>query len=301
MSTQELKYSIETKKFSSTSSSSIFRRFSLTRSENFGRNNYERATIAGSRLAPGRQPQRKTSLLNDAMLFQPPSDKPSTKKKSALKNGSVYVFKNSQVDKNNKVVNSYEMDIGLLEDAFAKFNMKIILKKEKTKSRIQNRIKEIAKENFDKCSCIVVVILSEGKRHDKIAAKDNYYSIDDDIVLPLLKNKTLQGKPKIFIVQASKGDFEIGNVQTDASSSGGNPSEVIKLYSSFEGFLSYRNENGSFLIQEFTKLLKESGDYLGIADIFEHVVREVKNNTRGKQIPVIIKNLDQKFVFGDYK
>lgn len=80
-----------------------------------------------------------------------------------------------------------------------------------------------------------MVILSEGKRNDKIAAKDDFYAIDDDIVHPLLKNKTLQGKPKIFIVQASKGDWEIGNLQTDGVSHGGNPSEVIKLYSSFEG------------------------------------------------------------------
>lgn len=92
--------------------------------------------------------------------------------------------------------------------------------------------------NFEKSSCIVVVILSEGQRNDKIEAKDDLYSIDDDIVLPLLKNKTLQGKPKIFIIQASRGDMEI-SVKTDGVSYGGNPSEVIKLYSSFEGqFLS---------------------------------------------------------------
>lgn len=48
----------------------------------------------------------------------------------------------------------------------------------------------------------------------------------------------------------------------------------------FIGFLSYRNENGSFLIQEFCKLLTESGDYLGIADIFDHCIREVRLATK---------------------
>lgn len=101
-----------------------------------------------------------------------------------------------------------------------------------------------------------MVILSEGKRNDKIAAKDDFYSIDDDIVLPLLNNKTLLGKPKIFIVQASKGDWEIGNLQTDGVSYGGNPSEVIKLYSSFEGqFRSFVGDSKKHMFPYLYRLL----------------------------------------------
>lgn len=105
----------------------------------------ERATIATSKpplRLPPIEPVRKGSLLNDAMLYQEASTKPELTKKSSLKNGPVYIFSNSQLDKNKKVVNTYETDIRLLTDAFAKFNMKVVLKKEKTKSRIQKRIKE---------------------------------------------------------------------------------------------------------------------------------------------------------------
>lgn len=164
MSTQELKFSSQTKKASltyssteinqetktitsSTWSTNFIRRSSMTRSEDyrpFLRGN-ERATIATSRLPPLRptlkEPVRKTSLLNDAFLYHPPSDQSDRKKKSPLKNGPVYVFSNSQLDKNKNVVNSYENDINLLKEAFSKFNMEVIPKKEKSKSKIQNRIK----------------------------------------------------------------------------------------------------------------------------------------------------------------
>lgn len=164
MSTQKLEFSSQTKKasvtysstefsqqtrtISSTSStwSTSFLRSLSTMSEEDNRpflRSTERATIATSkpRLAP-REPARKRSLLNDAMLYQEASTKPEQTKKSLLKNGPVYIFSNSQLDKNKNVVNTYETDIRLLTQAFAKFNMKVVLKKEKTKSRIQRRIKE---------------------------------------------------------------------------------------------------------------------------------------------------------------
>lgn len=46
------------------------------------------------------------------------------------------------------------------------------------------------------------------------------------------------------------------------------------------GYKSYRNEEGSILIQEFVNVLNESGDFLGISDIFEHVIKEVRFKTR---------------------
>lgn len=72
-----------------------------------------------------------------------------------------------------------------------------------------------------------------------ISAKDELYSIDDDVLFPMVRNDTLRGKPKIILVQACKGDKEI-EIFTDSvrSSPGGNPDEILKFYSTFEGKVS---------------------------------------------------------------
>lgn len=72
-----------------------------------------------------------------------------------------------------------------------------------------------------------------------ISAKDELYSIDDDVLFPMVRNDTLRGKPKIILVQACKGDKEI-EIFADSikSSPGGNPDEILKFYSTFEGKVS---------------------------------------------------------------
>lgn len=73
-----------------------------------------------------------------------------------------------------------------------------------------------------------------------ISAKDDLYSIDDDVLFPIVRNDTLRGKPKIILVQACKGDKEI-EIYADSmkSSPGGNPDEILKFYSTFEGKLFF--------------------------------------------------------------
>lgn len=73
-----------------------------------------------------------------------------------------------------------------------------------------------------------------------ISAKDELYSIDDDVLFPMVRNETLKGKPKIILVQACKGDREI-EVYADSmkSAPSGNPDEILKFYSTFEGRSSF--------------------------------------------------------------
>lgn len=100
----------------------------------------------------------------------------------------------------------------------------------------------VQRENFAKHACIVFVILTHGTRYDMISARDELYSIDDDILFPMVRNDTLRGKPKIILVQACKGDKEIEIYADSAKSSpGGNPDEILKFYSTFEGKVMMHN------------------------------------------------------------
>lgn len=71
-------------------------------------------------------------------------------------------------------------------------------------------------QNFEDCSALVVVILSHGARNDTICAKDGIYNVDDDIIFPIVRNRTLQSKPKILFVQTCKGNRKVGGFTTDS-------------------------------------------------------------------------------------
>lgn len=72
-------------------------------------------------------------------------------------------------------------------------------------------------KNFEDHSALVLVMLSHGQRNDTLAAKDGEYKLDDDVIFPLVRNRTLQNKPKILFVQACKGAREIGGFKTDSA------------------------------------------------------------------------------------
>ena len=95
----------------------------------------------------------------------------------------------------------------------------------------------VQSKDFRENACLVIVILSHGARHEEIAAKDGHYSIDDHILFPILRNPTLNDKPKLFFIQACKGSMETNGYYTDAVPfyPHGSANEILKCYSTFEG------------------------------------------------------------------
>lgn len=71
-------------------------------------------------------------------------------------------------------------------------------------------------KNFEDCSALVLVMPSHGQRYDKLSAMDGEYNLDDDIIFPIIRNPTLQYKPKILFVQACKGNMKTSSFITDS-------------------------------------------------------------------------------------
>lgn len=125
-----------------------------------------------------------------------------------------------------------------------------------------------------------MVLLSHGTRHDMLSAKDDDYSLDDDVLFPILRNRTLKDKPKLFFVQACKGANELGGFMTDSAQPNGSPNEILKCYSTYEGYVSLRTKNGTPFIQTLCEALNRSGKTSDIDTIMMSVRRVVKAQTR---------------------
>uniref|UniRef100_A0A182QN42 Caspase family p20 domain-containing protein n=1 Tax=Anopheles farauti TaxID=69004 RepID=A0A182QN42_9DIPT len=164
-----------------------------------------------------------------------------------------------------------------------------------TKQRVINKLQDISKKDFSKYSCILVFIMSHGNTNDTIMAYDGQmYGFHEDVVERCTQNATLKDKPKIFVLQACRGNAEI---VTDARRVMSDKSDIVTFQSSYQGAVSYRNtKEGSFFMQAFLRLLHEHNQHNII-----NVNTELNKHFNEKQIlqtPTLSTTLRKELIFG---
>ncbi|XP_002197219.4 caspase-6 isoform X5 [Taeniopygia guttata] len=218
------------------------------------------------------------------------------------------------VDRNNlkSILTELGFEVRLFDD----------LKKED----VQQRIYEASTTDHSNADCFVCVFLSHGE-------DGHIFAYDDKIEIQTItdmfrgdKCQSLVGKPKIFIIQACRGDKHddavIAHDSADGSESPGNETEVdaagvytlpagadfIMCYSVAQGYYSHRDTiNGSWYIQDLCETLRKHGSSLEFAELLTVVNRKVSCRRVGmckdinaigkKQIPCFASMLTKKLYF----
>ncbi|KAH8418569.1 hypothetical protein KR222_002215 [Zaprionus bogoriensis] len=251
---------------------------------------------AGTGAVPKRYASSITSTDAKGEL-KPTVPEPKVNKKK-LKPAEVIIFNSEKFDANDFRKGSAE-DVKALNDTFKELKCKVQVIQNPTVADVKSAVRKLELRNFDDRSALVVVIMTHGQRNDTLAAKDGEYKLDDHVIFPIVRNRSLQNKPKILFVQACKGAREIGGFNTDSVQPHGIPSEILKCYSTYEGYVSYRHDEGTPFIQMLCEILRKKPN-VDIATIMEEVRCLVKTYTKDGQIPSVTTTLTSKYVFGDY-
>ncbi|CAB1327317.1 unnamed protein product [Coregonus sp. 'balchen'] len=190
---------------------------------------------------------------------------------------------------------------------------------------VLDKISEAAEDNHADADCFVCVFLSHGESN-YVYAYDDKISIQD--ITALFKGdkcKSLVGKPKIFILQACRGekhdepvtpmdvvDSEVktNEVVVDAGVVYTLPAgaDFIMCYSVAEGYYSHRETiNGSWYIQDLCGAVCKFGDSLEFTELLTLVNRKVSMRSVGncndrtaigkKQVPCFASMLTKKLYF----
>ncbi|KAF7660431.1 hypothetical protein LDENG_00281990 [Lucifuga dentata] len=190
---------------------------------------------------------------------------------------------------------------------------------------ILDKISEAAEDNHSDADCFVCIFLSHGE-NDHVYSYDGKINIQD--ITALFKGekcKSLVGKPKIFILQACRGDkhddpvtpsddvdseVKTNEVVVDAGAVYTLPAgaDFIMCYSVAEGYYSHRETlNGSWYIQDLCELLQKYGDSLEFTELLTLVNRKVSMRSVGysndkssigkKQVPCFASMLTKKLYF----
>ncbi|XP_045903404.1 caspase-6-like isoform X1 [Micropterus dolomieu] len=194
---------------------------------------------------------------------------------------------------------------------------------------VLDKISEAAEADHSDSDCFLLVFLSHGE-NDHVYAYDDKISIQD--ITSLFKGnkcRSLVGKPKIFILQACRGDkhddpvtacdavdseLKTNEVVVDASAVHTLPAgaDFIMCYSVAEGYYSHRETvNGSWYVQDLCELLKMYGDSLEFTELLTLVNRKVSMRSVGncrdrnaigkKQVPCFASMLTKKLYFRPIK
>ncbi|GAA6223451.1 caspase-9 [Lates japonicus] len=223
------------------------------------------------------------------------------------------------------------IDCDKLERRFKALNFIVEVKTNLKQRQIKHELSALSKKDHSQYDCCVVIMLSHGTEVSHSRFPGAVYGVDGQYVpVQLITNylngqhcPSLQGKPKLFFIQACGGGerdtgFEVSpdevepsvggaDDQTDAipmSSSSDSlsmsdepdaratlptPSDILVSYSTFPGYVSWRDtQSGSWYVETMDRILEENAATDDLVTMLMMVNHEVsQNSAKGlyKQMP----------------
>ncbi|XP_028663556.1 caspase-9 [Erpetoichthys calabaricus] len=226
-----------------------------------------------------------------------------------------------------------DVDSDKMKKRFEALNFKVSVKRNLKAQEIKRSVFDLAKEDHTNFDCCIVIILSHGREAKHSRFPGGIHGIDGLFVtMEALTSyfngqncPSLQGKPKVFFVQACGGDekdtgFDIpadefssasnhhsGDDQTDAApmitsvkelascdepdarTSLPNSSDILVSYSTFPGYVSWRDTStGSWYVETLDAVLEEYAGSEDLVTMLMMVTDKVsQNSAKGiyKQMP----------------
>ncbi|KAM4051389.1 caspase-3-like isoform 1-T1 [Anomaloglossus baeobatrachus] len=197
-----------------------------------------------------------------------------------------------------------ETDKKKLKETFQKIGFQVRTEDNLTYTEIETLLKKVAAEDHSQRSCFVCAILSHGNE-DGIYARDKIFTLKWLVTFFSKSNcKSLVGKPKLFFIQACRGEKWDFGTETDGISDTVHSSspqilreeDMLYAYSTPPGYFAWRNSiNGSWFIQALCKQLQEHGNRMELMQILtraNHMVAlHYESSNGGKEIPCIVSML----------
>ena len=101
----------------------------------------------------------------------------------------------------------YEFDAENIEDTFNGLNFIIHSEENASAEQMKAIFHEWSEIDFHDCECVVVFILSHGHEHGVVYGSDGETIHLDEILSSFSSCEQLKGKPKVFFLQACRGEM----------------------------------------------------------------------------------------------
>lgn len=280
--------------------------------------------------SPSPSPERET--LRPRPPVRTRRDSIQTYKMDALPRGQCLIINNVDFEPQSELSNrtGSNIDSDKLERRFKALNFVVVVKKNLKCKQIKHQLAELSKMDHSPYDCCVVIMLSHGTEVSHSRFPGAVHGVDGpsvpvQIITNYLNGRhcpSLQGKPKLFFIQAcGGGDRDVGfevspeesrpsvggtddqtdaiptssssdslsmSDETDARATLPTPSDILVSYSTFPGYVSWRDtQAGSWYVETLDRILEENPD-TDLVTMLMMVNHEVsQNSAKGlyKQMP----------------
>ncbi|XP_078499976.1 caspase-7-like [Lissotriton helveticus] len=194
-----------------------------------------------------------------------------------------------------------------IQTCFQNLGFQVSIKKDQTCEKIKALLRKVAEEDHSDNACFACVLLSHGEA-GCIYGTDGMIEIKD-LTTPFRGDRcrSLVGKPKLFFIQACRGQQLDTGIEADAASDSDSEedetspknkipveADFLLAYSTVEGYYAWRNEqHGSWFIQSLSKVLTEHGRQLEIMQILTRVNFMVATGYESEQADPYYNNKKQ--------
>ncbi|XP_045715899.1 caspase-9 isoform X2 [Phyllostomus hastatus] len=229
------------------------------------------------------------------------------------------------------------VDCEKLRRRFHSLHFEVEVEHDLTAKQMGQALLALARRDHGALDCCVVVILSHGCQASHLQFPGAVYGVDGGPVsiekIVNIFNGTgcpsLRGKPKLFFIQACGGDqrdrgFEVVSTAPEDRAPGGNPepdaapfldksgacdqpdavsslptpSDIFVSYSTFPGFVSWRDRNrGSWYVETLDGVFEQWAHSEDLQSLLLRVAHAVSEKGVYKQIPGCINFLRKKLFF----
>ncbi|XP_054031892.1 caspase-9 [Dryobates pubescens] len=230
-----------------------------------------------------------------------------------------------------------DVDCERLERLFRAFSFSVLTRRDLRAAEMVVELQELARRDHSALDCCVVIILSHGCQSSHLQFPGAIYGTDGRLVpVERIVNcfngsncPSLRGKPKLFFIQACGGDkrdrgFVVGGEsppeeapgaplesdakpfhapqgtddQPDAVACLPTPSDILVSYSTFPGYVSWREASrGSWYVETLVNVLQQCAHAEDLLTMLVKVTNAVAARGIYKQIPGCFNFLRMKFFF----
>ncbi|XP_075908959.1 caspase-14-like isoform X2 [Petromyzon marinus] len=194
-----------------------------------------------------------------------------------IKSGGIHAFILNVMHSGRMYRNGSERDVSLLETLFGEMKANVTSGAKQHTLGIMEDLQEFKRQVHElEPDCVVICLMSHGRKNCILG--NDKGELELQWVFDEFNSKNceaLQNKPKVFIVQACRGE-EKDNVEADSVSE--TPlrpqkyADMLKVFSSPEDHLSFRKpEEGSLLIQNIGKVFLQHMNTMHVMDMMTMV------------------------------
>lgn len=204
--------------------------------------------------------------------------------------GMCIIFNHEKFDLGYDKREGTSLDAKRLKVTFGNLGFDVEVHNDFTHSEIVDKIDKVSQLDHSDNDCLCVITLTHGVQNDLLCARDVIYK-SDRLWKPFAADKclTLAGKPKLFFIQACRGDESDSGIilsprsliqtETDTtvvSYAIPTHADFLIAHSSIQGFFTWRNPlEGTWYIQCLCDILDQHGTTMDLMSILTLTARKV--------------------------